>query len=108
MEYFRAIWYMLWQFDNFVVIWYVSPRFGILYQQKSGNPVRPEMLGKNPVCRQRESRGRPAAPRPGASGAHFKAVTQNGNKAQKKATRPVFLSFFLSFLLLLCHLTHSP
>jgi hypothetical protein len=22
----------------FVVIWYISPRFGILYQEKSGNP----------------------------------------------------------------------
>jgi hypothetical protein len=24
----------------FVVIWYISPRFGILYQEKSGNPGR--------------------------------------------------------------------
>jgi hypothetical protein len=23
---------------NFVVIWYIFPRFGILYQEKSGNP----------------------------------------------------------------------
>jgi hypothetical protein len=23
----------------FVVIWYISPRFGILYQEKSGNPA---------------------------------------------------------------------
>jgi hypothetical protein len=23
----------------FVVIWYISTRFGILYQEKSGNPV---------------------------------------------------------------------
>jgi hypothetical protein len=23
---------------TFVVIWYISPRFGMLYQEKSGNP----------------------------------------------------------------------
>jgi hypothetical protein len=23
----------------FVVIWYISPRFGILYREKSGNPA---------------------------------------------------------------------
>jgi hypothetical protein len=24
--------------EQFVVIWYIFPRFGILYQEKSGNP----------------------------------------------------------------------
>jgi hypothetical protein len=24
---------------NFVVFWYIFPRFGILYQEKSGNPA---------------------------------------------------------------------
>jgi hypothetical protein len=24
---------------NFVVIWYIFPRFGMLYREKSGNPV---------------------------------------------------------------------
>jgi hypothetical protein len=35
-KYFMAIWYLLW---SFVVIWYFFPRFGILYLEKSGNPV---------------------------------------------------------------------
>jgi hypothetical protein len=30
---------MLWLFGNVVVIWYIFPRFGILCQEKSGNPV---------------------------------------------------------------------
>jgi hypothetical protein len=29
---------ILWQFGNAVVIWYIFPRFGILCQEKSGNP----------------------------------------------------------------------
>jgi hypothetical protein len=35
---FTAIWYMLWQFGNVVVIWNVFPHFGFLFQEKSGNP----------------------------------------------------------------------
>jgi hypothetical protein len=35
LEYITAIWYILWSFGNFVVILYV---FGILCQEKSGNP----------------------------------------------------------------------
>jgi hypothetical protein len=31
---FTAIWHMY-----FVVIWYIFPRFGTLYQEKSGNPA---------------------------------------------------------------------
>jgi hypothetical protein len=31
-KYFIAIWYILWSF------WYIFPRFGILYTEKSGNP----------------------------------------------------------------------
>jgi hypothetical protein len=38
LEYITAIWYILWPFGNLVVIWYISPRFGTLCQQKSGNP----------------------------------------------------------------------
>jgi hypothetical protein len=41
-----TIWSILWPLEilnghlvYFVVIWYISPRFGILYQEKSGNPV---------------------------------------------------------------------
>jgi hypothetical protein len=33
-----AIWYNLWPFGNVVAIWYIFPRFGILCQEKSGNP----------------------------------------------------------------------
>jgi hypothetical protein len=42
LEYFTAIWYMLRQIGNIVIIWYIFPRFGILCQGKSGN------LGKTP------------------------------------------------------------
>jgi hypothetical protein len=34
-----VIWYILWPFSNFAVFWYMFPRFGILCQEKSGNPV---------------------------------------------------------------------
>jgi hypothetical protein len=46
-EYVMPIWNMLlmltfgmflWSFGNFVAFWYIFSRFGILYQQKSGNP----------------------------------------------------------------------
>jgi hypothetical protein len=33
-----AIWYILWPYGNFVAIWHVFPRFGILNQEKSVNP----------------------------------------------------------------------
>jgi hypothetical protein len=38
LEYISAIWYILWIFGNLVAIWYISPRFGIFSQEKSGNP----------------------------------------------------------------------
>jgi hypothetical protein len=38
LEYFVVIWYILWSFGNIVLIWYISLRFGILCQEKSGNP----------------------------------------------------------------------
>jgi hypothetical protein len=38
LEYFTVIWYILWTFGNVVVTWYIFPRFGILCQEKSGNP----------------------------------------------------------------------
>jgi hypothetical protein len=38
LEYFMAIVYILWAFGNSEVIWYILPCFGILYQEKSGNP----------------------------------------------------------------------
>jgi hypothetical protein len=37
--YFMANWNILKQFGIFLPIWYISPRFGLLYQEKSGNPV---------------------------------------------------------------------
>jgi hypothetical protein len=48
LVYFVAIWYILWQhlvyfvaiwYTYFVVIWNMFSSFGMLYQQKSGNPV---------------------------------------------------------------------
>jgi hypothetical protein len=30
--------FYVWPFGNLVAIWYTFPRFGIFYQQKSGNP----------------------------------------------------------------------
>jgi hypothetical protein len=39
LEYFTAIWYIIWLFSNLVVMWYIFPRFGILCLDKSGNPV---------------------------------------------------------------------
>jgi hypothetical protein len=39
LEYFTAMCYILWPFENLVVIWYIFPRFGTVCQQKSGNPV---------------------------------------------------------------------
>jgi hypothetical protein len=38
LEYFIVIWNILWLFDNVVVNRYISPRFGTLCQEKSGNP----------------------------------------------------------------------
>jgi hypothetical protein len=38
LVYFTAIGTILWPFVYFVVIWYIFPRFGILDQEKSGNP----------------------------------------------------------------------
>jgi hypothetical protein len=47
LEYITAIWYMLWPFGNVVTIWYISPRFGILCQEKSGSPALQPMLTIN-------------------------------------------------------------
>jgi hypothetical protein len=33
-----AILYILWPFGNLVAIWYSFPHFGVLCQEKSGNP----------------------------------------------------------------------
>jgi hypothetical protein len=41
LVFFMVIWYILWLFDNVVVIGYIFPRFGILCQEKSGNPEPP-------------------------------------------------------------------
>jgi hypothetical protein len=38
LEYLTAIWYILWPFSNFLAIRYIFHRFGILHQEKSGNP----------------------------------------------------------------------
>jgi hypothetical protein len=38
LDYFRAIGNILWPFGIFLVIWFIFSRFGILDQEKSGNP----------------------------------------------------------------------
>jgi hypothetical protein len=38
LEYFTTIRYILRPFGKVVLIWYISPRFGILCQEISGNP----------------------------------------------------------------------
>jgi hypothetical protein len=39
LEYFMIIRYILWNLGNFIAILVFFPRFGILYQEKSGNPA---------------------------------------------------------------------
>jgi hypothetical protein len=39
LVYFTAIWYICGHLVYFMVIWYSFPSFGMLYQEKSGNPV---------------------------------------------------------------------
>jgi hypothetical protein len=46
LVYFMCIWPILWLLEifyghlvHFAVIWYIFPRFGMLYQEKSGNPA---------------------------------------------------------------------
>jgi hypothetical protein len=39
LEYTTDIWYFLWPYNNLAEIWYIFPRFGLLCQEKSGNPV---------------------------------------------------------------------
>jgi hypothetical protein len=53
LVYFRPIGSILWSFGIFVVIWYISPHFGILYQDKSGNPATdcvPFFFSTEPNC----------------------------------------------------------
>jgi hypothetical protein len=38
LKYFMAIWYILWPLVNLRPILLISPRFGILNKEKSGNP----------------------------------------------------------------------
>jgi hypothetical protein len=38
LKYIMAIWNILGSFSNLVVSWYIFPRLGILYQEKSGIP----------------------------------------------------------------------
>jgi hypothetical protein len=46
LKYFTVIWYILCPFGNVVVIWYIFLRFGIMCQEKSGNPGRNQKLKK--------------------------------------------------------------
>jgi hypothetical protein len=45
LEYVIAIWYILWSFGSFVVIWLIFTHFGILCQDKSGNPCKSNVFG---------------------------------------------------------------
>jgi hypothetical protein len=44
LDYFKAIWNLfrhfgdLWPYGKILAIWFIFPCFGILYQEKSGNP----------------------------------------------------------------------
>jgi hypothetical protein len=38
LEILRSFGFILWPFGNVAEIWYIFPRFGILCQEKSGNP----------------------------------------------------------------------
>jgi hypothetical protein len=48
LEHFTAIWYILWSFGNVVIIWYGFHHFGVLCQEKSGNPGLVEFVRKAP------------------------------------------------------------
>jgi hypothetical protein len=50
LAYFTTNGYILWAFGNFVVIWYFFRRFGILYQEQSGNPGFELMVQLGPDC----------------------------------------------------------
>jgi hypothetical protein len=52
LEYFTTVCNTLQPFSNVVVIWYIFPCFGILCQEKSGNPefVRLEVHRMENVC----------------------------------------------------------
>jgi hypothetical protein len=39
-RYSKSIWNSVWRLGNLVAIWYIFHRFGILCQEKSGNPDR--------------------------------------------------------------------
>jgi uncharacterized membrane protein len=45
LVYFTASWYNYAQLVNFIVILYIFSRFDMLYQEKSGNPVREAFFG---------------------------------------------------------------
>jgi hypothetical protein len=42
---------------DFVVIWYIFPRFGMLYQEKSGNPGQKVFLCACPTFPRMQQRG---------------------------------------------------
>jgi hypothetical protein len=49
--YFIAVWYFYDHLEYFVVIWYIlhPPRFGMLYQEKSGNPSLDKTCTRNKI-----------------------------------------------------------
>jgi hypothetical protein len=51
LEHFTVIWYIWWPFGNIVVIWFIFPHFGILCEEKSGNPAQQEDLRLNQISK---------------------------------------------------------
>jgi hypothetical protein len=39
MQWLLGSWMMVCKSGNLMVIWYIIPRFGLLFQEKSGNPA---------------------------------------------------------------------
>jgi hypothetical protein len=77
-----CIWNILLQFGNLVVSWYIFSPFGILYQEKSGNP---DELAENAAEQKKAGKW------------------QKGGKNEKRpfraatGTKPLFLELFLFF-----------
>jgi hypothetical protein len=75
-QYFMAIWNILWRLGifydhlvHFEIIWYTFSGFGIMYQEKSGNPVVESMAARR--CSPRAKHSLAYLPRL----AHYYAVT---------------------------------
>jgi hypothetical protein len=57
IEYFTDIGECLWPFGTFVLVWYIYSGFGIMYQEKSGNPALHSSIYMHYMWRQDFSSG---------------------------------------------------